>query len=883
MRAITVTFYVNDGTGVLGSSNNVSAELADMGEFSWSLDDQLTKVTPGDLNVTVFDEDGSVWTWFDTQVSTTYNSKSQLFPPWVVVTVAGATIFTGVVDLASVRRNLKEYTLEISAKDWSVMLRDISLDGPEWLRPKPKTPSSRTGAGPYNIFVIAGIIAGLTTSGQFAEASTTLQLGDSVLVDGSLSSKITWLAIGNNGAPLFKLDPLPSPGNHTLTRPTATLGDSPFYSVLASVSSEGFVVKLDTVESLVPGDVLMTVGKNEIRVDDIDTERKEIISAVPIGSDLVNGDKLYFTQETTETLVWQDGVQMIEKALAPYYFGVDATNRLFPLTVAYPILSWLPLSVSGVSVGGPHDIEPTLTQLRVIGSGSSAYTGTPEAGWTTGTATTRFVPWTNLASAAPAYLMPDTTPAVAWEIGERTRVYTTWRNTRARTKDDNWNPQEPTHPDSGRDYAFDVLCHDYTYFRRIRIHNPVSGTGTLYESRWNGSAWSGETSVAWPAGGTWTPVAACPMIGTTATAGPVAPQGLAILALAQNRSGAYELQLAFASGGLQRLSVPNTMAGARLVTTPWGVWLVGKGGYARVTTNGSALSMTNWAYGNVRGSGCVLIPSTFAALDTGSVYCLGVLVAKDPNADPAAKTPDITETHLFNLMSTPLADTNPIIHSEKIISGSPRLAVAVKDPSQAGRIIGIVGGRFFQISATLPRTIERIRVTGMTGAEMVEYIAQALNALVIPQPSGFLQLVSRSVPSGSATPVTVDRVTVTQQRISENFFGVVRVTGANDDIYQDAYGAVNGGRALEIDSQPCVWTEGGAYSIASSYAAFFGYPRKKETHSWFHDNPNTAPPWEALVPWQWITVPGSSSNWFLTGLSSNLITGEAEATLLEKV
>jgi hypothetical protein len=232
---------------------------------------------------------------------------------------------------------------------------------------------------------------------------------------------------------------------------------------------------------------------------------------------------------------------------------------------------------------------------------------------------------------------------------------------------------------------------------------------------------------------------------------------------------------------------------------------------------------------------------------------------------------------------TPTLTANPVTRSEKITNGYPRLAMVVRDPSTSARLIGLFGGRLFQVSATLPTTIERIRPTGMSGAELVEFVAQAINAQVVPLPTGYVQLVGRAQPTGAPTAISVDRVKILQRRISENFFSVVRVSGMPQDVYQDAYGATNGGTALEISNQPCIWSDGGAYALASIYASFFGVPRRKEIHTWFYDDANAAPPWESLMPWTVITVNGSAKNWLYTGLSYDLVKGEAEVTLLEQV
>ncbi len=890
MRAYTITLYVNDGTANRGSSNSIGANLADMGSLSWSLDEQLTKATPGDLTLKLWDEDGSLWTWLDTQLNTTIAGAAQLFPPWIVVTFAGTTVFLGLVDPAGVQRDIKTNIIELAAKDWSVMLTNLSLDGADWQRPLPKVISSRTGVGPWTGTMDPTLYNyGIRNVLQFNPVTdlailSSVQAGDTVTITGTPSGSFKVISVGasysgfyDNGNTPYQLQiefdaafVAVSGNSYSVSRPSATLGDSPYYTVVGNRAETEFVMKLDTVDWLSPGDVLQTVAGAEIAVEDIDTERNEVINSAQIGTALRDGDKLYLSESSKETIIYAEAKELLTKAVRPYAVNL---SRLAPPTGSTPVMSWLPLKSNGQYLRGVSDLEPTLTAVRILGSNNAAYTGSPTLGWTEGTTGTRVVDWTCQQSAAPASLMPDTTPANAPMMGSRNRVYREWKNVYPANLDGSWNQIAPTY-DATLAYPSAIICHDYSQLRRIICTNPSSGTASLSETRWTGSAWTGATVAAWPIA-SWYPVSMVPMIGTAATTGPVAPQGKALLALAYGPAGAVELQLAFAAGGFYRLALTSEFNGAKLRTTPWGVFLLSKAGYfGKVSFSGSALSVSGSNMGNASSG---LIPTTFCATSATDIYCMGQLTT-----DPDAQGKTITEVHLYKLSSAPASGVNPVLRSEKVMTGAPRLAVAVRDPSSSTRILGLFGNRLFQISATLPTTIERVRATGMTGAELVEHIAQVLNALVVPRATGEIQIVGRTQ-TGARTDVTVDRTKVSQVRLSENFFSVVRVVGANEDIYQDAFGATKGGRALEIDSQPCIWTEGGAYALALAYAEFFGAPRRVEKQSWFSDDPNATPIWETLLPWQIIRPTGSTRDWFLMGLSYNLVKGEAEVTLLEKV
>lgn len=883
-RVVDVTLYVNDGQGFIGASNSITTKMADVGDISWSLDEQLTKVSLSSLAIKVWDEDGAVWTWLEDTIGTTVLGSPQLFPPWIVVKIGSTKLFEGFIDLATINRDVKEGVIELSAQDWSVMLRDIPLEAAEWSRPYPKVISTRTSKGPWDMSVMYSGFSGrwifnhvtFSNPAQLADVKAFLQVEDTItLTPTGAVIKIYFIRTEvDHVIALFTLESGSLPAttaDYTGIRGVQTTSNRAYYLVTKNALDTDFVVAVDTVEALCPTDKVVNAEDASFTIMDIDTERKELISESPIGMTLTAGDYLYLEAESRETLVWEDAPTLIQRAALPY--TVDTSRMNLP-TVPHPILAWLPTNAQGVSLAGPHDIEATLTALRIIGTGSISYTGSPDTGWVQGVATTRFVNWTDQLASAPAYLMPDTTPQDAPDYGGRTRVFLDWKTVHPVYQDIDWTPKDPATYNPGRDFATTTVCFDYSQFRRIIITNPTDSTAsTLAEYRWNGSAWTGPTAGTWPLANCKV-ISAAPMIGVNATTGPVSPQGRAIVA-ACIVGGNYEVQIAFA-GALRRVTVGHGLEGARIVTTAQGVWIVAKGGYGRITTDGTNVAV---AWANVGGSGVVLLPNTFDTIDGTEMFCLGV--AKGTTTDKEPKS--ITETRLFTLMPTPVADTNPVLRSERIIGAAPRLACMVKEPGK-NRIVGLVGGRLFQVSATLPSTVERIRAVGMTGAELLEHLCQVLNCIAVPLPNGTIQIVGRVPAVGdSVTALSVDRVSVNQQRISENFFSVVRVSGIDGDSYSDAYGAVKGGRALEIDSQPAIWSEGGCFALASSYADFFGYPRRLEKHEWFFEDANGTPVWESILPWSQVTVTGSSRTWFLMGLSFNLVKGQAQATLLEKV
>lgn len=320
-----------------------------------------------------------------------------------------------------------------------------------------------------------------------------------------------------------------------------------------------------------------------------------------------------------------------------------------------------------------------------------------------------------------------------------------------------------------------------------------------------------------------------------------------------------------------------TQAEGELVCTPWGAFLVGNGGYGRVRFQGGALTL-DWV--KIHDSDSSLMPTTLVALGPDSFYVLAKFSAQSGQGTDSKR---VVTTALLNLTASPNpADpAGAILFRETACEGWPSIAQAMRDPSNPARILGLLGSRFFQISAQLPRTIERLRADGLTAAELLEHVAQMQNAIVIPRPDGTLAVVSRSA-LGAVIPLALNRYDVNTTRVSRFFFSAVRVTGANDDLYADAFGAIRGGSTLEISGHPFLWTEGGCFGVAATYADFCGKPRKEESQGWFFENADVTAPWESLLPWSAVSVNGGPT-WILTQLSYDLFKGDASALLLEDV
>lgn len=321
------------------------------------------------------------------------------------------------------------------------------------------------------------------------------------------------------------------------------------------------------------------------------------------------------------------------------------------------------------------------------------------------------------------------------------------------------------------------------------------------------------------------------------------------------------------------LSLTTSQMDGKLVTTPWGAYLVSSRGYGKITIAGTTLSMA-WVDLLAADDGAIA-PSTFAGIDSNYVTVIARMDAMDKEGK---KT---TETHLLLLRATPTTSDTSMVLNEKIMEGTPVTAGLLRDPSQSNRAIGHCGGRLFQVSATLPLAyaLERFSPGNMTAAEVLEHVCQAVQAVVVPDAQGTVWVVSRGY--GTATAFTVDQVTVNDTKAWQHFYSWIRVTGAESGLLYDAQSAVNGGRYLEISQHPMIWSNSGCAAMAESYITWFGRPRKHQEQTWFYADADAAAPWESVIPMAKLIVNGDATTRILMSLEWEPAKGTAKATLVE--
>jgi len=324
---------------------------------------------------------------------------------------------------------------------------------------------------------------------------------------------------------------------------------------------------------------------------------------------------------------------------------------------------------------------------------------------------------------------------------------------------------------------------------------------------------------------------------------------------------------------------PAEAAGARLRTTPWGTYLVGKQGYGKITwVAGEGRITLDWVT-LLAADGGEIYPATFAALDSTQI---AVLVRRESLDYQGKKT---IQTHAMLLATVPVVANagSSILWDEKILEGAPSTYGAMRDPSRDGRVVGHCGGRIFQISKRLPLcyALERFTPSSMRSAELIEHICQILQAVAVPDSFGMLHVISRSS-TESVIDLAVDQVTVQETRAWENFFSRVHVSGEGG-VFADAVGPVTGGQDLNLENHPLLWTSSGCMATASGMASWFGNPRRMQKQTWFWSDPDIPAPWESLPPLARVRINGGATVWLVIGTDDLAHTREGivKATLVE--
>lgn len=899
------------GSLASGKQADISTNLVDIGVLQSKVDDQLSKVTPGEITVKLQDPGDLIWTFIKGQLAI----SGGLLPPFLQLQVGGNQVFLGIVDPSRIVRHLAtdDHSIELGGQDWSVMLANQYLD--TWTRPVPRKAANRPASSAFVGYSaqITSIYYGTGTCDVImAGVPNVVGIGDrltAALAPGLVFTVLnvqnppaSWLqAQINNYDPFLPYVRYPSAPLTQLTL-SATPWTGTFYEYRGAVSYNGsiqgitsdnftrlpsattdqdyFVVKvavganpspavysiqLDTVDGVTAQDVLRCIQGLQsaswtvlsVNPELLQVNTKEAVTNLDVG------DRIYFDTATNGELVMQDARSVISSACSPY--GVDF-SRFIKAPLPMPVFGWLPLqsTISTDDLLVVSDVEPNAAGVRVISGLSNAFHGSPDNGWTAEAAVSlptiqgQYADWTGQTSTAPGSLMPYEVRSASPHARQRNRCY----------HDFNWlsvdNGPTPTTADPSlwvdswtaamASRVPVLLFYDYLPAIPRKITVAAGGVG-LTATPWTGAAWGSAAGLSWPTGNAIESISNFP-------GGPAG----ALLAV----TSANTLELATFPGSAS-CAVPSWLLGGVLVPTPHGPYLIGPQGYAQVTYSGGVLALVGVAFTNEI---TCFWPNTFVARTSAEAVMMGRLDVADGTGSTS------TETWLFRLSLPPdlSAPDASIILSEKVANGAPVFAGAILDPSKAGRVVGHYGGRLFQVDTVAPWTVERFTPSGMTALDCLEHVCQLNNAMAVPLPSGTMAIISRGI-SEEAIPLTVSMVKNDQSLSWSNFYSIVRCTTQDGDFYYDAQGQ-DGGDLLEISNQPMLWTLSQTGAMAESYVSWFGSPRPTETHTWTWADANTAPPWEGLPAFAKVTTNGTGP-WRVMSTEQDYIKGTCTPVLVE--
>ena len=650
---------------------------------------------------------------------------------------------------------------------------------------------------------------------------------------------------------------------------------------------------LDSVDGVFPEDVLTQVHGSQAATWTVQAINPELMT-VQTAEDVTNlsiNDGIYFDAATDAEPVMVNALQTLQ--LSAYPFQVD-TSRLVRPTLPMPVFGWLALQ----GLKAVSDIEPTTAGTVKVFSGlTSAFIGGPDLPWISMTQTTlpvtqpQLADWTQQLASAPASMMPYTVRNnAAGGNGDscnsmlRNRCYNVPLLTAVDNGPTPWytppgfNPAVPPW-NTTPPWSASVPCtwynpfttavaqeipavvfYDYLLMRKVII-TTTNTLGTISQTiqtqAWSGTAWGSLTTVTWPSGN----------IIVDISNFPGAPSGVMV---GLTMGGTLEYAIFNAGAIIGSKGIPNLLQNGSLVPTLHGVALVGGPAYGWLTYAAGVYAFT---YAILAGQADVLWPQTFVARTATEAVCLGRL---DDQAGGK------TESWLFRLSLPPVATTplSSIVLSEPIGAGTPTFAGAILDPTKAGRVVGHWAGQLWQVDTVAPWTIERWTPNGMSALEACEHIAQLFGAMCIPQPNGYLAIVSRDI-SETAIALTVIIAKNDQSLCWQDFYSTVRTTTADGKTYWDApsLGGQVGGKLLEISNHPMLWSLSQCGAMGENLAVWFNVPRPMAKQTWTYPDPNTAPPWEGLPPFAKIMV-NTTGPWRVMAMTQDYINGTAEVILV---
>ena len=847
MRVLSIALYQNLGTGVIGNTLNVSGfPVINVGKKAWSIDqgEQLTRVKPADLTVEISDPAGTAWTFINNQLAIT----NGLLPPYLVFTVDGQIVYTGLVDPANIVQHLSadKMSVEIGSQSWDIQLSNSYLvptvANPNWWqRPAPTNNTPRTSYS-FNAYSAYGMMlihgGGMNDVIFVGNATNWVSVGDQVQVTYGGS---TYSLIVVNVTDSVSFDPgaIASAGyedlrtmpGYTGTLSTITLSGSPWgnystsfsngapsttasgisivqhggnYNLYSTFMQQTFTRVATSTTSIAYFTVQQTIGANPnpacytIPLDSIEGIAIGDVQCTISGSQSATFTVLGVNPETL-CITTKEAVTNLDTG-DRLYFNIDTINQLV-LTDAHTVLA---------QAMYPYSVDTSRW--------TPATTVNPVFGW---------VPLKNLiATSANLTAISDLEPTLTGcnLIGGLSNTYSGnvdagWTATTGLTYSTlvthaDWTQQLTSAPSSLMPYEARSLS-PYSRLRNraysstswlAQDNGPTPGTGTTptVPSTWV-DAWT-------PTIGTTIPLLVVydylqmrrlNMTGSTITT-------TAWTGSSWGSTGSLTWPSASAVRSL--CNFPTGPAGALLGITTLGTLelaFMGGGGVHSCTLpqalQASELVPTPYGpyvvgpqgYGQVVYSGSTL--SVNWAIFPDSVSCLwpntfvartsteAFVLGRFDTQDSGGS--QVTQSWSYRLMMTPPSSTTPdasIIYSELESEGVPIFVGCMRDPSKAGRLLGHFGGQVFTVDTVMPNVIERFTPGSLTAIDAIEHICQIAGCMAVPSATGTMQIISRN---NSETPIALTGIL--KERIDNNlswsdFYSLILVETQDGAFYAQA-------------------------------------------------------------------------------------------------
>jgi len=678
-------------------------------------------------------------------------------------------------------------------------------------------------------------------------------------------------------------------------------------------------VKLTTVEQLVPGDVLTlafvdatsgaprTLTEDLPTIIDVDGETGKVYFAEPLSKGYSHISKI---RRNSQDPVLFDGLAYAQALTAP--FGLDLSQfQSAPTDV--PVLTWLPYDMATPPLYGVHCIQTTAQRvIRAGRRGPDNGTGVfPVAGvwarsvgetWSwlgadTADATHRVFgdvnQWpdgTNAYTAPVIYIEGDLSAMAATPPNGWRPCWRTWKSLSTLTQDPesswdgsavDWGPVAASGDIPAKLVAFAASAP--TPGRYVRL---AAGAWTFEAHTGNGVLGAPVTPTitgSLPTGN-WIAMG----LGIWGSAGDdkEAVLGLVVTGTTFPFAAVRAVMLSRASGGSLTL-----LQDAALWATggaPAGPWALGGGlvvqtyaqtfdGLTYPTTvlhrlDGATVSSATFRT-------LEIIPQTIQPLRQIQVdgeqkiagwYALALETFADDNYAPARRLRFLhLNRDLTILNGSPEADpANPndilswFVRGEivsSIVPDGSLLASMVRLDQTSDDMVGLFGGRLFQVARSLPKTVERLAIgaeiqagqfsiagsgDGITVADYLEQLAGAQLASVVPTAAGGFRLVSRSAGAFQLRTFGAERVSVrasergprTQSEVWAGYIRKVRVTYsdplAGSTATIEVMSGQAGGRVLEVDHSTVLTSPTMARALGVAAAFWFGTPVQSLQETW---------------------------------------------------